>query len=81
MMHWAQHKLQTDVPTLVGPTSTMLLKAEARTISALLNSKSQAQTKQIMIAAYRCAGLQDPFLPRQESLCATPTSASRTPSK
>ena len=63
MMHWAQHKLQTDTPSIVGPTFTMPLKAEARTIPALMNSKSPMQTKQIMVAAYRRAGLQDPFLP------------------
>ena len=57
MMRWAQHKLRTDAPTIVGPTSTMLLKAEARAISALMNCKSPAQTKQIMVAAYRRAGL------------------------
>ena len=39
----------------------MVLKAEARTVTALMNSKSQAQTRQIMIAAYRRAGLGDPF--------------------
>ena len=39
----------------------MILKAEARTVTALMNSKSQAQTRQIVIAAYRRAGLGDPF--------------------
>ena len=61
MMHWAQHKLQSDTPSILGPTSTMLLKAAVRTISALMHSKRPAQTHQIMVAAYRRVGLPDPF--------------------
>ena len=61
MHDWDQHKLQTHAPTILGPTTNMILKAEARTVSALMKSKSAAQTRQIMIATYRRAGLADPF--------------------
>ena len=52
----------------------MLLKAEARTVTALTNFKSPAQTRQIMIAAYKRAGLADPFRlrPREDLLAHPP---------
>ena len=46
MMFWARQKVQADAPSALGATTTMLLKAEARTISALMNSKLPAQTRQ-----------------------------------
>ena len=61
MNHFAQHKIQMHAPTVLGPNTNMLLKAEARTVTALMNSKSAAQTRQILVAAYRRAGLSDPF--------------------
>ena len=61
MMAWATDKVQRRVPCAVGPTLTMLMKAEARTITALMNSKSETQTKEIISAAYRRAGLTAPF--------------------
>ena len=46
MNYFAQQKIQMHAPTILGPTTSMLLKAEARTVSALMNSKSAAQTQQ-----------------------------------
>ena len=60
MMFWAHRNIQSDAPSALGATTTMLLKAEARTIAALMNSKSPAQRRRILTAAYRRAALPDP---------------------
>ena len=45
----------------------MILKAEAKTCSALLHSQSVAQTHQIIEAAFKRAGLTSPFAPQREN--------------
>ena len=54
---WAEDKIKREIPGLNILTIRMLLKAEQRTVSAILHSRSIAQTKEILIAAYRRAGL------------------------
>ena len=57
MITWAQDKVRREVPGLNPLTVTMLLKAEQRTISAVLHAKSPNQTREVIGAAYRRAGL------------------------
>ena len=57
MNQWALQKLQEHVPTMNQRTAAMLFKAEARTVSAVLHSKSAHQTLEIMNAALRRADL------------------------
>ena len=61
MRGFAIQKIEKDAPVAIGPTMTMLLKAETRTITAILNAKSAAQTKEVITAAFRRAGLPSPF--------------------
>ena len=68
MISWANDKVQEHAPQVMGPTLNMLMRAETRTVTALLNSKNQHQTKEIITAAYRRAGLDPPFgAPKQSS--------------
>ena len=57
MLVWAEDKVQREVPGLNVLTVRMLLKAEQRTVSAVLHSRSPSQTREVLIAAYRRAGL------------------------
>ena len=57
MNQWALQKLEEHVPTMNQRTAAMLFKAEARTVSAVLHSKSAHQTLEIMNAALRRADL------------------------
>ena len=57
MLLWVEDKIKREIPGMNLLTIRMLLKAEQRTVSAILHSRSAAQTKEILIAAYRRAGL------------------------
>ena len=61
MIGWANDKVTAHAPFLLGPTLNMLMRAESRTVTALLNSKNANQTKEIVAAAYRRAGLDSPL--------------------
>ena len=61
MQQWAADKVKTDAPQVSQRTLAMILRAEARTTSALLHSKSEIQTKQTLEAAWRRADLPSPF--------------------
>ena len=71
VMAWAIDKVRAHAPQAEGPTLKMLLKAEARTATSLMNSKSPPQTREILTAAWKRAGLQSPFDP-----AISPTSSS-----
>ena len=57
MLLWAEDKIKREVEGVNILTVRMLLKAEQRTVSAILHAKSPAQTKEVLQAAYRRAGL------------------------
>ena len=57
MLIWAEDKVRREVTGLNPLTVRMLLKAEQRTVSAVLHSRSVAQTREILVAAFRRAGL------------------------
>ena len=61
MLVWALDKVAEQAPSVKKETVSMLCRAENRTLMALLNSKSAAQTKQVLQAAYRRAGLKNPW--------------------
>ena len=57
MLLWAEDKITREVQGLNMLTVRMLLRAEQRTVSAVLHSRSAIQTREILVAAYRRAGL------------------------
>ena len=57
MIMWAEDKVSREVPGLNTLTVRMLLRAEQRTVSAVLHARSATQTREVMCAAYRRAGL------------------------
>ena len=57
MIVWAEDKISREVPGLNMLTVRMLLRAEQRTVSAVLHARSEAQTKEVIRAAFRRAGL------------------------
>ena len=66
MQQWALQKAEEHAPEVSQKTLHMILKAEAKTTSALLHSQSVAQTHQIIEAAFKRAGLSSPFAPPRE---------------
>ena len=54
-------KVEEQTPNAKKQTVSMLCRAENRTLMALLNAKSPAQTKQVLEAAYKRAGLRSPW--------------------
>ena len=60
MIGWAQDRVARELPQLNQRTVRMLLRAEARTVSAVLHCKSTIQLKEVMMAAYRRAGMVPP---------------------
>ena len=62
MLTWAIDKAKRELPQISVPTITMMMKAEMRTVSSVLHSRSAMQTYQVLQAAYRRANLQ---LPRE----------------
>ena len=57
MINWAIDKIREHLPDMPIPTATMLCRAETRTITAVLHSKSATQTRQVMDAACKRAGI------------------------
>ena len=57
MIVWAQDKAERETD-FVPATIAMLLKAEFRTVKAVLSCKSQRQTHEVIAAAMKRAGLQ-----------------------
>ena len=55
MLVWAEDKIRREIDGLNVLTVRMLLRAEQRTVSAVLHSRSATQTREIMVAAYRRA--------------------------
>ena len=53
MLRLAQEKVEEHYKEAAGPTTCMLLRAEQRTVTAALNSKSGVQLRQVIDAAYR----------------------------
>ena len=60
MLTWAIDKAKRELPHVSIPTITMMMKAEMKTVSSILHSRSANQTYQIIQAAYRRANLQLP---------------------
>ena len=68
MMRIAQQRIAEFYPQAVGPTTTMLLRAEQRTITASLNSKSAIQLRQVIDAAYKRANLSAPGCKQEQEV-------------
>ena len=66
MLVWAEDKITREVPGLNMLTVRMLLKAEQRTVTAVLHSRSPTQTREVLVAAYRRAGLNMQHAPTEE---------------
>ena len=64
MLGWARDRLHRDAPEYAGPTIDMILKAENRVISALLNARSQAQVRDVISSAWKRANIQVPSMQR-----------------
>ena len=71
MRGFAIQKVEQEAAAAIGPTLNMILKAEARTITAILNAKTPTQTKEVIAAAFRRAGLPSPFVEQPQSGPAT----------
>ena len=63
MYGWAEQKIRDEAPEAQGKTIAMIMRAEPRTVTAIMHAKSPAQTKEVIIAAFRRAGLPSPFHP------------------
>ena len=61
MLGWAEQKVRDEAPEAQGKTIMMLMRAEPRTATAIMHAKSPTQTKEVIVAAYRRAGLPSPF--------------------
>ena len=57
MIAWAEDKIRREIQGVNLLTARMLLKAEQRTVSAILHTRSAAQTREVLHAAFRRAGL------------------------
>ena len=57
MIIWAMDRVVEHYPYIPTCTAQMLLRAEARTVSALLNARSGSQVVEVMEASMRRAGL------------------------
>ena len=51
MLGWAKDRVLEHCPNLPPATATMLLKAEQRTVSSVLNSRSRHQVVEVMNSA------------------------------
>ena len=63
MYGWAEQKVRDEAPEAQGKTLAMIMRAEPRTVSAIMHAKSPSQTREVIIAAFRRAGLPSPFHP------------------
>ena len=64
MLAWARDRISREAEEFAGPTSDMILKAEGRTVSAVLNSRSPAQVRDVISSAWRRANTQAPQVGR-----------------
>ena len=55
MQYWAKDRALRECPDFNPMTIAMLLKAENRTVSALLHAKDGKQVRQVLLAAMRRA--------------------------
>ena len=68
-MHaWALDKAERETEGVSSATLSMLLKAEFRTIRAVLSTRQTSQTCAVIAAALRRAGLQIDVRPREQPL-------------
>ena len=67
MLGWAKDKVLEKVPELNPATVHFLLRAENRTVGAILNARSPTQVKEVIYAAWKRAGLDDQGRPTQQS--------------
>ena len=63
MMGWAEQKIRDEAPEAQGKTMSMIMRAEPRTVTAIMHAKSPTQTKEVITAAFKRAGLPSPFHP------------------
>ena len=59
MLSWAKDKVLEKMPELNPATVHFLLRAENRTVGAILNAKSSIQVKEVIYAAWKRAGLDE----------------------
>ena len=71
MIAWAMDKISRRFPHYNQSTVLMLLKAESRTVTAMLNCRSDIQLADVICAAYRRAGLQPPSAQAASSAAST----------
>ena len=57
MTAWALARVEKDMPSLPATTAGMLLKAESRTVTAVLSARTSKQVVEVMQAAMRRAGI------------------------
>ena len=65
MLIWAEDKVRREIDGLKQLTVRMILRAEQRTVAAVLHSRSATQTREVMVAAYRRTGLMMDQPPRE----------------
>ena len=63
MMAWADQKIRDEAPEAQGKTISMIMRAEPRTVTAIMHAKSPSQTREVIIPAFKRAGLPSPFHP------------------
>ena len=61
MIALAKQKIQGELPTADNLTTAMILRAENRTVTSVMNARSSHQLKEVLSAAYCRAGLIPPF--------------------
>ena len=75
-MHaWALDKIQRELPSMSQAQASFLLRAEARTVNAVLNAKSTMQLQEVITAAKRRADIM-----QGEAVAAAATDAGPTTS-
>ena len=57
MTTWALSRVEKEMPSLPSATASMLLKAESRTVTAVLNARTWKQVIEVTQAAMRRAGI------------------------
>ena len=62
MFTWATQKIARECPECQPRTAAVILRGETRVIAAVLNTRSAAQTREVMRAAYRRAAIPYPAL-------------------
>ena len=60
MFTWATQKIARECPECQARTVSVILRGEPRVVSAVLNTRSAAQTREVLRAAYRRAAIPYP---------------------